>query len=476
MKAIKIISYVLMTSLLISLFILPSYADTGEGGASQPTEGSFDTFAEVYFNNLGENFGNNKRGSCNYVAAAMLLSFYDTYWNDDIIPEYYESNTYLSGSDTLNFETTNSPGIFYEPDEIANVVDPNNLESNSLSETGLRRLSQYIDIYSRYYFHFNLLKIGKDEYNAFNYSDGVHPLGISSEIRDQVLDDYLFGLTKIDEVTGQEVSVFSREQIEFETCGYNNEGDAATLAFIRQKVSQGIPVIVSGGPTDLNVGKNGHAFIAYSCDETNIYCHLGWTSNSINKPLSETNYRTDLRATCLNIQNLEHKCSDNYIRISTANSEMVKYCACTFGGHPLHEHTISRSYDNNEHTDTCTVCGYSETAAHTFNYVSASDEEHFCGCDDCEFSYNEAHNMQRTFNSTQHIDTCVNCGHIVTALHDVSTRNTSKGHEKTCSQCDYYSLTSHNYVLSINGRTCKICGYVDDFNMRDEFLEPPLLE
>ena len=43
-----------------------------------------------YFEGLQENYPLNLLGSCTYVALTMLLTYYDTYLNDNIIPEVYD--------------------------------------------------------------------------------------------------------------------------------------------------------------------------------------------------------------------------------------------------------------------------------------------------------------------------------------------------------------------------------------------------
>lgn len=71
-----------------------------------------DEYSSYYFKNLTDNFGNNMKGSCTYIAFAMLLSYYDTYWDDTIIPESYDMITMLSTNKLgLNVE---SPGIYTE--------------------------------------------------------------------------------------------------------------------------------------------------------------------------------------------------------------------------------------------------------------------------------------------------------------------------------------------------------------------------
>ncbi|MCM1259324.1 MAG: hypothetical protein NC182_00075 [Prevotella sp.] len=42
-----------------------------------------------YFENLHRNIGNNANGSCSYVASGTLLSYYDTFYNDKIVPNTY---------------------------------------------------------------------------------------------------------------------------------------------------------------------------------------------------------------------------------------------------------------------------------------------------------------------------------------------------------------------------------------------------
>ena len=65
-------------------------------------------YAPVYFSNLRSNFGTNRFGTCAFVAMGMLLSFYDTYWDDSIVPSAYEVAATSSG-DPVN-GSIDSPG------------------------------------------------------------------------------------------------------------------------------------------------------------------------------------------------------------------------------------------------------------------------------------------------------------------------------------------------------------------------------
>ena len=72
-------------------------------------------FAAEYFANLTEHFPTNNANNCGYVAAAMLLSYYDTYWNGSIIPNWF--NNPMASRVHLDDSHYSSPGVndFYAP-------------------------------------------------------------------------------------------------------------------------------------------------------------------------------------------------------------------------------------------------------------------------------------------------------------------------------------------------------------------------
>ena len=49
-----------------------------------------------YFSNLNTFSPSNKGGSCGFVSLAQVLSYYDTFYNDSIIPEQYDKNLSMS--------------------------------------------------------------------------------------------------------------------------------------------------------------------------------------------------------------------------------------------------------------------------------------------------------------------------------------------------------------------------------------------
>lgn len=76
-------------------------------------------YSTYYFSQLKQNFGNNIKGSCTYVALAMLLSYYDSYWNDSIIPEGYDMISMLEENELPLL--VESPGIYTE---VTDIISP----------------------------------------------------------------------------------------------------------------------------------------------------------------------------------------------------------------------------------------------------------------------------------------------------------------------------------------------------------------
>lgn len=72
-----------------------------------------------YFTNLTTNFGNNQEGTCGYVALASMLTYYDTFWSDIIVPDNLEVYTYGNSIQNVVMNQT-SPGSLNE-----NIIYPN---------------------------------------------------------------------------------------------------------------------------------------------------------------------------------------------------------------------------------------------------------------------------------------------------------------------------------------------------------------
>lgn len=98
----------LFTSILILLIFIVTSANTCIVVKASTSSNSYVT-KEQYFSNLRNNFSQNKFGTCSYIVLENLLSYYDTFYNDDIIPEKYEVN-----SNNKN----DSPGSYNDIDDV----------------------------------------------------------------------------------------------------------------------------------------------------------------------------------------------------------------------------------------------------------------------------------------------------------------------------------------------------------------------
>lgn len=111
-----------------------------------------------YYYNLRENIGNNSvGGACGYVAIGMLLSFYDTYHNDDFIPETYDKK---SVSEKFSKTSMSSP-------EISQETFSSSYTKSSLYNQVLKYSSSYFESY--------LIRFANENYGYYA-QDGAHQI------------------------------------------------------------------------------------------------------------------------------------------------------------------------------------------------------------------------------------------------------------------------------------------------------------
>ena len=213
-----------------------------EGKQEEP---KLNTFASMYFSNLKENFAYNTHGTCSYVAISMLLSFYDTYFNDDFISDDYEMNTRVNNN-FIPYDVE-SPGI----------------KSESLEDVyGLSAANyvNYIENNYEEYLQLKLIKEAKDLFGSYKFDTNSNLYGLSLQNEVDLLNDYLH----------YEVNVYGVNAF---TMG-SSYSQNALYDEIVYRVTQGEPVIVNA-----NFAVFGrHAVVAYDYDETtgDIYFHSGW--------------------------------------------------------------------------------------------------------------------------------------------------------------------------------------------------------
>ena len=241
-----------------------------------------DYYQGVYFSNLRENIGNNRYGSCSYVAIGMLLSFYDSYWSDLFIPETYDVEptsafvTYHSADFSFPPFYAESPGIAFEP--------TNQVESLSLED-----YLYYVASNSNTYFQCKLISLSQTYFGTQKFESETNPFGMTFADISGFLSYYLYGYRN-----------FTTSQVLIDSCN-----DTSLLrSYTISKIKNGIPVILRSQSSSIG----GHAFIAYDYDEDldEIYVHTGWRDDVADKTLSHvslssTGFTTLCDAISLNV-------------------------------------------------------------------------------------------------------------------------------------------------------------------------------
>ncbi len=231
------------------------------------------SYMKTYFENLTTNFGNNNQGSCGYVAASMLLSYYDTALTDKIVPRRFDKVT-LS-HDEPNLEE--SPGTrFYQP-----AFDP---ETVSYKE-----YIAAVNASKNLYLHECLLSLAVDKRlndAPEDENSTVFNFGSSSDDIKKVINRYL---KKIAEVKKTEYDIHVKDNVdEIKSAKTNKEAKEYSEEIRRyaiRKVRRGYPVLLG-----IHGKQGGHAVIAYDYDKKadKLYCHFGYLTQ--NTPEGEKSY------------------------------------------------------------------------------------------------------------------------------------------------------------------------------------------
>jgi len=211
-------------------------------------------YSTYYFSNLRRNFSNNSYGSCGFVSIGMLLSFYDTYWNDNIISNNYDvcstfTDNIQVGADFCLIPTnTESPGISFEP-------------SNLFSGCTYDKYLNIAEENKEKYFQFELYELAKKCFDGSGFNIEKNGLGLSHSEITELLSYYLYDYMGFD----RKILVKS-----------NSSSNQPNLKEeVVNKIKGGIPVILLvQNPNNLGV----HSVIAYDYDskEDEIYVHTGW--------------------------------------------------------------------------------------------------------------------------------------------------------------------------------------------------------
>lgn len=288
-----------------------------EDKALYPTT-SFDMVS--YFKNLTDYSPNNNIGSCGYVSLIQAMSYYDTFYNDDVIPENYDFG--YSEAKTEAEAKAKSPGVLkqaYNEDlyssyyKYAHATEDNDIQSK------LTILNNQYDPDNKLY-EDDESKDKDDEYDdngnlissVFEYAIGA---GDYQKVLNAFYKDYKY-------TTTVNVHCFSDDDISQEEF----------INIIKDTIDSGNPIVVHINQRDSSGEPiNRHSVVAYDYDKNGIYANFGWGS-AYNHTLllgGITGYTDIYYAATLDFSNFGHTHSDNYI----INGK--SYCGCNISDEVL---------------------------------------------------------------------------------------------------------------------------------------------
>lgn len=301
-----------------------------------------------YFYNLRDNFGYNQIGSCGYVALGMLLTYYDSYYDDSMVKEQYDAEAEMVNYD--EFDTASSPGSTEQ--SIAVVSNQSYIDT-------------MIEDYSNVSLHANLIKVA----DSLGYANG--DLGTTPDIVEDVLIEYLNDNNGIDESRWL-INKYSNDNYTSYVPGENYTYSDMMADNVKEYLKLGIPVLLS-----IRGNSGGHVVVAYDYNEATdtIYANFGWHMSAYHEDIFSYGYNYIRGYITLNPYDLHTHCN-NYI------VDNVWTCSCSL---PNHEHKFTyKSKSATLHTKSCT-CGYSELESHIFNKRGTGANSKYVICGDCGY-------------------------------------------------------------------------------------------
>ena len=293
--------------------------------AAPTSSGLSDSFAFQYFFHLGTNTPYNRFGSCGYVALSCVLSFYDTYWNDNIIPEQYDQN-----SANINI----SPGVKNEStlntltaEEYYNAIISNN----------------YNNVYVNNYFQFLLFSLAKQKNNSYislntdNKGEKQLACGVNFSKMVTIINTYLYEYLNF---TTDECELITIEKSDSDSLG--NGVKEFTINYLKQ----GYPVIV---------GIPGHVTVAYDYYEPSDTVYGYWGYGEIDNHKAYTQF-SDAYVIALKTGHIH---SNNYDLNGTPT------CSCKLSTHQ-HDYTYNYKKSTSQHHKATCYCGASELQPHLY--------------------------------------------------------------------------------------------------------------
>ncbi|GEM_PF-3650298 len=385
-------------------------------------------FAAEYFANLTEHFPTNNANNCGYVAAAMLLSYYDTYWNGSIIPNWF--NNPMASRVHLDDSHYSSPGVndFYAPvwTERNPRMDPPEDGDND-SEYARRYYENEREAYHEYLDR--MLAYTNDNIVSELYSIALDPAvgAYRFDIEPKPLLNVVRMQTVVNHFLAKNGLQGKIEMNAIKLLDFNNvtEKEEYQRELLRKEaisaLKEGRPIVLSGKLSKykykdgIDGGGNStstsfHAVIAYGLDEDyHIIGHMGWKGRDdysraildkefeyftgfayldISPELEFTpgNYRFYDHG-FLNATDLPSHIHGNRVVIDYGDSFFhVRQCICGDFYYEPHTEAIEQ-VDDQFHRVYCEKCGHEEVAAHRI--IPIHDVGWYCA--DCGAMFTYSH-------------------------------------------------------------------------------------
>ena len=453
-------------------------------------------FVGDYFKNLTEHFPTNNCGNCGYTAAAMLLCYYDTYWNGHIIPDQFNSAP-AKIDDPSNREYS-SPGVYDFAADIE--LDENKKPKKDAPQSEWDAYNVYLvdEVYGPY-----LYEMRKQEHLKDNLISFLYDLALGNNKSQTVL--WHFGVKEpTTETTPYLVKnllnlYFSELNlsglIEAKLVEYSDyAGPRGTMPEETQRrmlrnaavkrLRKGQPIIYKGdlltdsGYYDKNrayISDSGHAGIAYGYDREcdHIIGHIGWKGE---KEYSNTVFEKafgDFDSFIYLDVNPEMQFTYVNKRYNVGNYNYI--CACDLKPH-IHadgDHRAMVDYGDPEYHALQCICGDVEYEEHFFDELaSVNAQTHALRCECGAIDHYEAHSYVEVepCDAQYHALKC-ECGDVTYEEHssEKAVYHDPQKHAYKCRCGEIVGYGFHYYFqTSLTTAKCGVCGDV-------KHIDPPFI-
>ena len=475
----------------------------------------YDIKNSFFFENfyIDERYELNDGDSCAIVATSLLLSYYDVFYNDNIIDDY------------VNYENTPTVTSNNVAQNIFIDCEPN-LNSQDISKYTDRF---YIDTWNQHKY----IKTGQCEFDGcLPPFAGVNFAGPTIKFHDYLLEiarNFNYVTSKNDDsMTILNVRNLINKYLETEGINGLNTHVNFDDSNIIECLKNDIPVIIGMSGCDYFceaehhnnssnlelIGKKyllgfNHAVVVYGYQKTSIgtfyHVNMGWGRKfeSFNNFQGYARYNdVYLNAnlmgfhTYIDASNLEHVCSNQYQLYDKNLDLVVSICPCQTLGDNInfiqyddyfdyvdinndetYDIQFSHMYDNYElcneqyHIAKCRLydeCGKSVLIEHDFSLIGKSnDHSHYIKCSECGYTKYESHlySDEEPDDSETHSQYCSFClDYYYTEEHGFIYSGDDSSHIGICADCQYeQNIDTHEIQLSDHSESyhrfnCS-CGY-----------------